>query len=51
VILRSVRGIDASSIGKGHDGTDTGNCHQPTADGIASGQLSIQAIEALKFLE
>ena len=43
--------IDARPIGEGHNHADTGNGHQPAADGITPRQLLAEAIEPFELFE
>jgi hypothetical protein len=43
--------IDARPIGEGHNHADTGNGHQPAADGITPRQLLAESIEPFELFE
>src|SRR6476469_2588088 len=43
--------IDARPIGEGHNHADTGNGHQPAADGITQRQLLAESIEPFELFE
>ena len=43
--------IDARPIGEGHNHADTGNGHQPAADGVTPRQLLAEAIEPFELFE
>src|ERR1700677_325494 len=47
----ALRRIDARPIGEGHNHADTGNGHQPAADGITPRQLVAESIETFELFE